>query len=76
MSGFWKAVRSYLDSRFALESALKFGRHKKVPEHKHSVWYYFGGLCLFLFGIQVITGLLLLLLAFGSMRTILEHICL
>lgn len=61
MSGFWRSVRGYLDSRFALESALEFGRHKKVPEHEHSIWYYFGGLCLFLFVIQVITGLLLLL---------------
>jgi cytochrome b6 len=57
----WDGVRAYLDSRFELEALLDFGRKKKVPEHRHSFWYYFGGLCLFLFGIQVITGLLLLL---------------
>jgi cytochrome b6 len=61
MSTIWKNVRSYLDSRFELEAWLAFGQKKKVPEHKHSFWYYFGGLCLFLFVIQVITGALLLL---------------
>jgi cytochrome b6 len=61
MSRRWDRVRAYLDSRFELEAMLDFGRKKKVPEHRHSFWYYFGGLCLFLFGIQVITGLLLLL---------------
>jgi cytochrome b6 len=61
MSRIWESIHAYLDSRFDLESLLQFGRKKKVPEHRHSFWYYFGGLCLFLFGIQVITGLLLLL---------------
>jgi cytochrome b6 len=61
MSGFWRSVRAYLDSRFELEAMLSFGRKKMVPEHKLSFWYYFGGLCLFLFVIQVITGILLLL---------------
>jgi len=36
-------------------------RTKSVPHHKHSMWYYMGGLALFFFTIQVITGLLLLL---------------
>jgi len=58
----WKeAVGDYLESRFKLSAALDFGRKKKVPEHKHSFWYYFGGLCLFLFLLQVVTGILLLL---------------
>jgi cytochrome b6 len=34
---------------------------KTVPQHRASVWYYFGGLTLFFFVIQIITGLLLLL---------------
>jgi cytochrome b6 len=36
-------------------------RHKTVPSHRYSVWYYFGGMTLFLFGMQVGTGALLLL---------------
>lgn len=36
--------------------------HKKeVPLHRHSIWYYFGGMTLFLFVVQVVTGILLLL---------------
>lgn len=33
---------------------------KQVPLHKYSVWYYFGGITLFLFIVQIITGILLL----------------
>lgn len=32
-----------------------------MPVHSGTVWYYFGGITLFLFGIQVVTGILLLL---------------
>lgn len=54
-------VYSYFDSVFRISDLLQFAQKKKVPEHKHSFWYYFGGICLFLFVIQVITGILLLL---------------
>jgi cytochrome b6 len=39
----------------------EFLRHKTVPVHRHTLWYYFGGITLFLFIIQVLTGILLLL---------------
>jgi cytochrome b6 len=61
MSAFFKNMLSYLNPRFQLSALAEFAKKKKVPEHKHSFWYYFGGLCLFLFGIQVLTGILLLL---------------
>jgi cytochrome b6 len=32
-----------------------------VPQHRHSMWYYFGGMTLFLFGMQAVTGILLTL---------------
>lgn len=35
--------------------------HKTVPQHRHSVWYYLGGMTLFFFMVQVVTGILLLL---------------
>ncbi|MFB0566916.1 MAG: cytochrome bc complex cytochrome b subunit [Candidatus Aminicenantaceae bacterium] len=54
-------VYSYADSRFKLSELLQFATKKKVPEHKYSFWYYFGGICLFLFAVQVFTGILLLL---------------
>lgn len=34
---------------------------KKVPVHRHTLWYYLGGMTLFLFLVQVTTGILLLL---------------
>lgn len=34
---------------------------KTVPMHRHSIWYYFGGMALFLFMVQVCTGVMLLL---------------
>ena len=40
---------------------VKFAKKKTVPEHSQSFWYYFGGICLFLTGIQIATGLMLLL---------------
>jgi cytochrome b6 len=54
-------ISDYLNSRFMLSQLIKFARKKKVPVHKHSIWYYFGGICLFLFIVQVITGVLLIL---------------
>ena len=56
-----QSIYSYLDSRFKLSGLIEFAKKKKVPEHKHSFWYYFGGICLFLFILQVLTGILLLL---------------
>ncbi|GAJ13523.1 unnamed protein product, partial [marine sediment metagenome] len=55
MKKYIKKVYSYFDIRFKLTDITQFAKKKKVPEHKYSIWYYFGGICLFLFFIQVIT---------------------
>jgi cytochrome b6 len=55
------ALRKWLDSRMGLESIEHLAAKKEVPMHRHSFWYYWGGMTLFLFGIQVCTGILLLL---------------
>ncbi len=55
------AVFSWLDERLGLSSLFAFAQKKEVPMHRHSVWYYFGGMTLFLFTVQVVTGILLLL---------------
>ncbi|MBI4467628.1 MAG: cytochrome bc complex cytochrome b subunit [Acidobacteria bacterium] len=34
---------------------------KTIPRHRHTLWYYLGGMTLFLFFVQVATGILLLL---------------
>jgi cytochrome b6 len=51
---------AWLDARLGLGDAVRFLRHKTVPVEGTAIWYYFGGVSLFLFGIQVATGLLLL----------------
>src|SRR4030095_13531461 len=45
----------------ALGSIAAIAAKKEVPLHRHTIWYYFGGMTLFLFCVQVVTGILLLL---------------
>ncbi|MCF6268934.1 MAG: cytochrome b N-terminal domain-containing protein [Melioribacteraceae bacterium] len=54
-------VENWLDERYDLSPIRNLIQHKKVPVHGHSIWYYMGGISLFLFMIQVFTGLLLLM---------------
>jgi quinol-cytochrome oxidoreductase complex cytochrome b subunit len=54
-------VSSWFDERLGLSSLREFAAHKTVPLHSATAWYYFGGITLFLFTIQVLTGVLLLL---------------
>lgn len=66
----------WLDERLGLSAILAVARHKTVPQHKHSFWYYWGGLSTFLFTVQLFTGVLLLVYfrpgkeAFESVRQI------
>lgn len=53
--------RQWLDDRIGGEMLRSWLREKTVPVHRHTVWYYFGGMTLFLFVIQAFTGILLLL---------------
>jgi cytochrome b6 len=52
---------AWLDERLDLSSLQHFIADKSVPVHRHRVWYYMGGITLFLVGVQVFTGILLLL---------------
>jgi cytochrome b6 len=54
-------VRNWLDERLDWGELTAPLREKTVPIHKLSYWYFLGGITLFLFGIQVGTGMLLLL---------------
>ena len=54
-------VKEWFEERLGLESVQEFMSHKTVPVHSSTIWYYFGGITLFLFVIQVLTGVLLLL---------------
>jgi quinol-cytochrome oxidoreductase complex cytochrome b subunit len=64
----WRMVRDLMD-------------HKVVPMHAGTAWYYFGGITLFLIGVQLFTGILLLLYyrptvaeAFDSVRFIMTRV--
>jgi cytochrome b6 len=61
MAGPVTSVRAWLDERFHLDEFKALAQKKKVPIHRYSYWYFLGGMTLFLFGVQVLTGALLLL---------------
>jgi cytochrome b6 len=54
-------ARAWLDDRLFLASARGFAAHKTVPVHRYMPLYYFGGMTLFFFMVQVMTGILLML---------------
>jgi quinol-cytochrome oxidoreductase complex cytochrome b subunit len=56
-----QSVKGWFEERLGLASARELLAHKTVPVHSATMWYYFGGITLFLFVIQVLTGMLLLL---------------
>lgn len=56
-----EALRVWLDERLSIGTLTAVAKKKEVPLHRHSIWYYFGGMTLFLFAVQVVTGILLLL---------------
>jgi cytochrome b6 len=81
MIRFWKRLYDWVDERVQLSGLVEFRGKKYVPVHRHSIWYYFGGVSLFLFIIQVVTGILLLLyykggeeLAFESIQFIMSKV--
>jgi quinol-cytochrome oxidoreductase complex cytochrome b subunit len=71
----------WLEERIHFGAVRELIEHKTVPVHSATWWYYFGGMTLFLFVIQVITGILLLLYyrptvgeAFDSVRFIVTRV--
>jgi len=77
----WKRLRLWIDQRFETEFFIEFLKKKKVPYGKGWYWYYFGGITLFLFLVQVLSGILLLLYykasadsAYESIRFIMSQV--
>lgn len=52
---------AWLDERLSWSAIKELALHKRVPMHRHSVWYYLGGMTLFCFLVQIVTGIFLLL---------------
>ena len=67
-------IYRWINERYPLGEVINFLEKKAVPVHKYSIWYYFGGMTLFLFMIQVATGILLLLYYRPSAETAFESI--
>ena len=69
-----EAIKAWLDERLSISTLAGMAQKKEVPVHRHSIWYYFGGMTLFLFIVQVVTGILLLLYYRPSAETAFESV--
>ena len=54
-------MEEYVVDRLGIAEILAVAKKKTVPEHPQSFWYYWGGISLFCFLVQIVTGVLLLL---------------
>jgi len=57
----WNLLKTFFKERYPLEGIGEFMSHKTVPVHRHSIWYYFGGITMALLCFLIASGLLLLL---------------
>jgi cytochrome b6 len=71
----------WVDERLRIDAFVDYMSHKVVPRHSHSAFYYLGGMTLFFFLVQVITGILLLMYyrpgadsAYESVRFIISEV--
>jgi cytochrome b6 len=56
-----RGLYAWLDRRLSLTPLVDQAAHKTVPVHRYMPFYYFGGMTLFFFGVQMLTGILLML---------------
>ncbi len=54
-----RRLKDWIDERYNFEELAEIARKKYVPSHRYDMWYFAGGLALFLFGLQFITGMAL-----------------
>lgn len=76
-----ESLKAFFEERLGLDSLAALAAKKTVPLHRTSIFYYFGGMALFLFAVQIVTGMLLALYykptpdeAFESVRLIMTEI--
>jgi len=67
-------VMGWLRERLPIDALEEFASHKTVPKYRGSIWYYFGGVSLFLFIVQVTTGILLILYYQPGVQTAYESV--
>ncbi len=54
-------LRTWFEERYDLTGIQRLASSKFVPSHRYDIWYYTGGIALFLFVLQFITGMVLAL---------------
>jgi len=54
-----RKLKDWFSERYELTALRKLAGEKLVPSHRYDLWYYTGGVTLFLFVLQFITGMLL-----------------
>ena len=59
--GMMESLYAWADQSFKIGALVDYMSHKVVPVHGHSAFYYLGGITLFLFIVQVVSGILLLM---------------
>ena len=52
-------LKDWLEERYDWEPVKRLAKSKLIPEHRYDLWYYTGGITLFLFILQFVTGMLL-----------------
>jgi cytochrome b6 len=79
--GLSRRLSTWLDERLHADLVLSFLKQKTVPNHRYTFWYLFGGLTLFFFIIQVLSGILLLIYykptpetAYESVKYLMEEV--
>ncbi|MBU1023497.1 cytochrome b N-terminal domain-containing protein [bacterium] len=53
-------IYNWFDERIGFQPLIDLAKKKTVPHYYGTVWFYMGGVALFLFIVQVVTGVLLL----------------
>ena len=56
-----RGLYAWLDERLAISALQELAEHKTVPVHRYAAIYYLGGMTLFFFLVQVLTGILLMI---------------
>jgi cytochrome b6 len=79
--GFADRCLEYVNERLGLDSVMALAAKKVVPIHRSTLFYFLGGMALFLFLIQLLTGILLSLYykpspdqAFESVQAIMTEV--
>jgi cytochrome b6 len=80
-AGLRQRLRSFFVERLGLDAALYLAAKKTVPVHRSTHFYFLGGMALFLFLVQIVTGVLLSLYykpspdqAFESVQAIMTEV--